>query len=355
MRALRFHGNKDVRVDEIPEPALRPGWVKVKNAWAGICGSDLHEYSIGPMNAPTKPHILTGESLPSVLGHEFAGTIVELGEGVTDLEVGQKVAVFPVLSDHTCYWCQEETYGLCEKWGFLGYSGYGGGMAQYICIDKEAIHKLPDNMPLDVGALVEPLAVAWHAVKLSKVGPEHHCLVVGAGPIGIATVHCLLAHGVRSVIVSEPSPARMQHAKDAGASYVLDATKEDVPAFCKKIADGYGVHAAFECAGIQAAFDVALASVRGKGAIINISIFENPLVIKTPNLINRRSISYIGSNIYTRVEFQEVIDAIASGRIKAPEKMITGRVSLDDAVDKGFRVLLDQKDKHVKVLVDPWA
>jgi threonine dehydrogenase-like Zn-dependent dehydrogenase len=95
---------------------------------------------------------------------------------------------------------------------------------------------------------------------------------------------------------------------------VLDPTKEDVPAFCKKIADGYGVHAVFDCAGIQAAFDVALASVRGKGAIINIGIFETPLVIQTPNLINRRSISYIGSNIYTRGEFQEVIDAIASGR-----------------------------------------
>lgn len=115
------------------------------------------------------------------LGHEFSGTIVEVGEGVTDLEIGQNVAVFPVITDHTCYWCRQETYGLCEKWGFLGYSGYGGGMAQYICVEAEAIHKLPDNIPLDVAALVEPLAVAWHAVKLSKLGAEHHSLVVGAG------------------------------------------------------------------------------------------------------------------------------------------------------------------------------
>lgn len=110
--------------------------------------------------------------------------------------------------------------------------------------------------------------------------------------------------------------ARRQQAKEAGATYVLDPTKTDVPAFCREHTEGRGVHATFECAGTQAAFDTALASLRGKGAIINISRFEKPLTIGTANLnsINRRSISYLGSNIYTRGEFQEVIDAIAEGR-----------------------------------------
>jgi threonine dehydrogenase-like Zn-dependent dehydrogenase len=259
---------------------------------------------------------------------------VEVGEGVKDLEVGQKVAVYPVLRDGSCHWCEQEVYGLCKKWGFLGYSGYGGGFAEYICIDQSAIHKIPDNMSLEAAALVEPLAVAWHGVKIADLKPDDHALVVGGGtlihhlrsleslltsdynlgPIGIAVVYCLLAHGVKSVIVSEPSPARAEHAKIAGATHSLDPTKTNVPSFCMDITGGLGVHAVFECAGVQAGFDVALASVRGKGKIVNISVYETPLHIQNPNILNRRLISYIGSNIYTTGEFQEVIDAIASGK-----------------------------------------
>ena len=181
MRALRFHAAKDIRVDDIPEPQIRPGWVKVKNAWSGICGSDLHEYLIGPRVSPTKPHVLTGETLPSVLGHEFSGTITELGEGVDDLEVGQKVAVFPVITDGTCYWCQKEVLGMCESWGFMGYSGWGGGMAEYVCVKRKEIHVIPENVELDVAALVEPLAVGWHGVKLGDMKEGETALVIGAG------------------------------------------------------------------------------------------------------------------------------------------------------------------------------
>lgn len=120
-------------------------------------------------------------SLTSYTGHEFSGTIAEVGEGVTDIEVGQKVAVFPVLRDEACHWCEEEVYGLCKGWGFLGYSGYGGGFAEYICIDGKAIHKIPDNVSLEVAALVEPLAVAWHAVKIGDLKQSDLALVVGAG------------------------------------------------------------------------------------------------------------------------------------------------------------------------------
>lgn len=130
---------------------------------------------------------------------------------------------------------------------------------------------------------------------------------------------------------------------------------QDLVEFSKSVGDGRGYHAVFDCAGVQVAFDSALACVRGRGKIVNVAIFESPLVIKTPNIINRRQITYVGSNTYTRGEFQEVIDAIASGKIKNPEKMITGRIPLKDAVVGGFDALILQKDKHVKILVDPNA
>ncbi|TKA83813.1 hypothetical protein B0A55_00012 [Friedmanniomyces simplex] len=354
MRALRYHGNRDVRVDEIAEPALRPGWVKIKNEYCGICGSDLHEYLVGPKNAPAKPHVLTGEQLPTILGHEFAGTIEALGEGLEDspLKPGQKCAVFPVLGDRSCYWCRRDISGMCPKWGFLGYSGYGGGMAEYICVDARDVHLVPESMSLDVAALVEPLAVAWHGVKLGFPSPEagDSALVLGAGPIGIAVILCLRAHGISTIIVSEISELRSQQARDAGATHVLNPLTTDVVEESKRLTDGLGCHVALECAGVQASFDTALYGVRGQGKIINIGVFEKDITFN-PNIVNRRSLTYIGSNVYTRVEFQEVIDAVANGRIEHPERMITGRVALSEGVEKGFEALVKEREKHVKILI----
>jgi threonine dehydrogenase-like Zn-dependent dehydrogenase len=105
-----------------------------------------------------------------------------------------------------------------------------------------------------------------------------------------------------------------------------------------------------ECAGVQTSFDTALYSVRGKGTIVNVGIFEKP-IISNPNILNRRSLRYVGSNVYTREEFQEVIEAIADGRIERPERLITGRVPLDEAFEQGFKALLQERDKHVKILI----
>jgi threonine dehydrogenase-like Zn-dependent dehydrogenase len=381
MRALRYHGNKDVRLDEIQAPTLRPGWVKIKNGWAGVCGSDLHEYLVGPKNAPTKPHILTGEQIPTVMGHEFSGRIVEVDADVpknliTDqgLEVGRKCVVFPVLGDRECVWCQQGAHGCCPNWGFLGYSGYGGGFAEYICVDARDVITIPDSMRLDVAALVEPLAVAWHAVNLGEAKAEDSVLVLGAGPIGIAVILCLRAQGVGNISVSEISPLRSEQARNAGATFVFNPKSDDVVKKVQEVSpDGWGPQVVFECAGVQASMDVALAAVRGKGTIVNIGIFEGDIKIN-PNVINRRSLRYLGSNIYTREEFQQVVDAIADGkilnrtclcrlwiwyrltvycvgRIKEPERMISARISLEEGVEKGFNALIHEREKHCKILI----
>ena len=132
------------------------------------------------------------------------------------------------------------------------------------------------------------------------------------GPIGIAVILCLQAHGIKRIVVSEPSPARAAQARDAGASDILNPTGVDVVKQCNELCDGLGAHAVFECAGVQPAMDTAVGAVRGKGKIISIAIFEQDINFQ-PNLLNRKSATFIGSNIYTRGEFQEVIDAIASG------------------------------------------
>ena len=131
MRAVRYHGTRDVRVDDIAEPEVRPGTVKIAPEWCGICGSDLHEYLVGPETIPAvgHPHPITGEVVPIVLGHEFAGRVVEVGEGVEDVAVGDAVAVEPIIRDNVCPACLSGDYNMCPLIGFHGISGGGGGLA----------------------------------------------------------------------------------------------------------------------------------------------------------------------------------------------------------------------------------
>lgn len=152
------------------------------------------------------------------------------------------------------------------------------------------------------------------------VASSHHAL---SGPIGIAVVHCLTAHNVRRILVSEPSPSRRANALVAGAHHVFDPTQDDAALRCREVTEGMGAHVVFECSGVQAGFDVALDAIRGRGTLVNIAIYEKPLTIKTPNKLNRWSLTYIGSNTYTRQEFQDVIEAIASG--KTPNKKLHSR------------------------------
>lgn len=252
------------------------------------------------------------------MGHEFSGRIVEVGEGVDEslgLRVGKKCAIFPVIGDRTCIFCQEGAHGCCPNWGFLGISGFGGGFSEYTCIDARDVFPIPDSMPLDVAALVEPLAVGWHAVKLGHPKPQDSVLVLGAGPIGIAVILCLRARGVENIAVSELSSLRSEQAKGAGAKHVFNPKTDDVIKCVRDVSpDGWGPATVFECAGVQPSMDTAINVVRGKGTIVNIGIFEHDITIN-PNILNRKSLKYVGSNIYTREEFREVIDAIANGEL----------------------------------------
>lgn len=152
MKAVRFHGKEDLRYEDILEPKCGPGQVKVKPAWCGICGSDLHEYMGGPSLCPaTEPHPITGETVPLVFGHEFAGTIEEVGEGVSDKwKVGGRVVVLPIIYDGDCGACQEGLVNCCWKNGFIGLSGWGGGLSERIVVPEYTLYHCPDNVGLDI-------------------------------------------------------------------------------------------------------------------------------------------------------------------------------------------------------------
>ena len=229
MRAARFHGQKDIRIEDVPEPQLRPGAVKLKVAWCGICGTDLHEYLEGPIFIPSPghPHPLSHEDAPVTLGHEFSGTVEAIGEGVTHIAVGDNVVVEPYFVCDECTSCKAGNYHLCTKMGFIGLAGGGGGLSEKVVVDRRWVHKIGD-IPLDQAALIEPLSVAHHAVIRGGAKAGDVALIGGAGPIGLLVAAILKSMGVRT-IVTELSEARKEKARSSGvADHVLDPSSEDV-------------------------------------------------------------------------------------------------------------------------------
>lgn len=194
MKAAVYHGPNKLEVADVPEPNPREGTVKLRVGFNGICGTDLHEYYAGPIFIPTAPHPLTGQELPLVMGHEFAGVITEVGPGVSGWREGDRVAVEPIYKCGHCAPCQAGNYNICAQIGFHGLMS-DGGMAEYTVVPTEMLHRLPDSVSLELGALVEPMSVAYHAATLGEVDAGDTAMVFGAGPIGIGLWFALRGRG----------------------------------------------------------------------------------------------------------------------------------------------------------------
>ncbi|MBD0419007.1 2,3-butanediol dehydrogenase [Streptomyces sp. TRM S81-3] len=314
MKAARFYGKEDLRIEEVPEPSPGPGQVKLRNAYAGICGSDLH-FFFYPESLPfalDKPHPLTGATLPQILGHEFSGTVVEVGEGVTDVKVGDRGAVYPLaVSCGTCAACRKGLFFSCPLMGSLGSNVTGGGLAEYVTLDASKLHVLPDSVDLRTGALVEPMAVAWHAVSRGGVKPGGTALVAGAGPIGIGSWFALKARGVDKVLVSEPSADRRAIMSGLGAQ-VVDPVNEDLAAAVASLTDGDGVDIAVDAAGAGPALASALAGLAPGGRLVVPALHEHPAQLQPTQLMMTET-EIVGAVGYRPAEFDEVIAAMVDG------------------------------------------
>ena len=331
MRAARFHGKEDLRVEQIDEPSPGPGQVKLRNGYSGICGSDLHVY-FTPEAAGLDlehPHPVTGAMPPQVLGHEFAGTVVEVGEGVEGISVGDRAAVWPIYYCGECAACRKGMFNVCRKIGFHGLSSHGGGMAEFTTVPASMLHVLPENVDLRMGALVEPMAVAWHAVALGDVPSGGSALVAGAGPIGIGVWFALRAQGVQRVLVSEPSAERRALIEALGARTV-DPVGGDLAAAVADLTDGDGVDVAFDAAGAGAAVSSGLASLTPGGRVVVVAIHERSMEFNPTQLVMGET-GISGSLAYLPQDFDAVIAAMADGAYDT-----TGwveEVDLDGVVD----------------------
>lgn len=353
MRAARYYGRNDIRIDELSEPEVGPGMVGIDVAWCGICGTDLHEYLEGPIFCPTPdtPHPISGETAPVTMGHEFSGVIYELGDGVGDLRVGQHVVVEPyIIGEDVDTGPESKDYHLSRDMNFIGLAGGGGGLGEKIAVRRRWVHPVSDVVPLDQAALIEPLSVGYHAAERSGAKAGDVAVVGGAGPIGLLTAAVLKALSV-TVVVSELSPLRRQKALDTGvADYALDPREVDVAQEVRRLTNGKGADVAFECTSVQVVLDTLMDVLRPTGVLVVVSIWGkradfdmHKLVMKEIDL--RGTIAYVNSHPAT-------IELVESGKIDlAP--FITGKIGVDGLVEEGFETLIHRNETAVKILVSP--
>lgn len=285
MRAARYHGNQDLRVEDIDEPKLTEGKVLVDIAWCGICGSDLHEYLIGPISNTKTPHPLTGEAMPVAMGHEFCGRVRNppLDSGLQD---GDAVMVDPRIMCGKCRHCDVGNGYGCGQLGYRGYNT-GGGFAEKAAVDLKSLHKLPNNISLDDAAILEPMAVVVHAVKETGITEwkNKEVLVVGAGPIGIALIIALIAYGAEKIVVSEPAAIRRKQVAEF-VSVVLDPRSDDVVEKCRSLTDGQGADVVFDCAGVPKGLEVGFDALRLHGQYMNVAVWEEPVSQRNLTILN---------------------------------------------------------------------
>lgn len=351
MKAARYYDQKDIRIEDIPEPELTPGKVAIDVVWCGICGTDLHEYLEGPIFVPPKgsPHPISGEEAPVTMGHEFSGTITGLGDGVDDLEVGQNVVVEPYIIDDDVEVGPGHEYQLSKDMNFIGLGGRGGGLAEKIVVERRWVHPIGD-IPLDQAALIEPLSVGHHAFVRSQAKSGDTAIVGGAGPIGLLTSAVLKASGL-TVYISELSEARKKMARDTGvAEEVFDPREVDVAEKVRELTGGKGADVGFECSSVPVVLNMLMDAVRPGGVIVNVSIWGYKPEVDMPALV-LKEIDLRGTIGYAN-DHPSTIKLVQEGKVDlAP--FITAKIPLEDLISDGFDQLINNNEEQVKILVNP--
>ncbi|BCV24602.1 zinc-binding dehydrogenase [Gelria sp. Kuro-4] len=337
MLAAVYEGPNTVGVKEVEVPRPAPGEALIRVAYAGICGSDMLIYRGG--HPRVKP--------PLIMGHEFAGTIVDVNTTGTDLKPGDQVVVEPLLSCGRCEACRTGNYHVCQTLGLLGIDR-DGGFAEYVTAAVDKIYKVPATLSPDVAALVEPVAVAVHAVRRSNVKVGDRVVVLGAGPIGQLVTQVLLAAGAGQVLVSELGEGRRKRVAELGVT-TIDPAVCDPVVEVKKATGGTGADVVFEVVGAAPTTAQVVAMAKVRGEVVFVGIGARPLPLDLQN-VSFKEQNLVGTRVYSFRDYEIALGLLATGKIR-PELVVTHRLPLTE-VQYGFD-LMAEGDAALKILLKP--
>jgi (R,R)-butanediol dehydrogenase/meso-butanediol dehydrogenase/diacetyl reductase len=350
MRAATFHARRDIRIEDVPRPgALGAGQVRVRPIYCGICGTDLHEYTDGPIVIPVDPHPLTGATPPQILGHEFAATVLEADAGVDSVAVGDLVSIMPLISCGQCGPCRRADNHLCRQMACTGLSWQGGGLSDEVLVPSYQVFKLPDGVSALQGAIVEPAAVAAHGVDRTGLRPGNSVLITGGGPIGVLAALYAQAAGAARIIVSEPNAHRRAFLERLNVGHVIDPGAAGFHEALRDLTDGLGADVAVECSATEAGLSAVLEGVRTRGKISQVALHVRPALID-PMLLCQMSLTVEGIWCYPTGDWPRIMSLIATGRFPV-ERVVSHEIPLESAVPDGFDELCSPASTAMKVVI----
>ena len=341
MRAAVFHGPRDVRIEEVPDPAgPSPGEVVLEVTRAAICGTDASEWDHGPILC--RPGV--------VLGHEFVGRVVGLGDHVTALHVGDRVVSGAGISCGRCPWCLSHRTNLCAEYRTLGLQ-VDGGLAEYVTSPAAICHPVPDTCDDDAAAMAQPLAVALHALSRVSQGPGDAVAVIGAGGIGSFIVAGASQRAVEGRVVAiDIDEERLATARALGAGEIANATGEDLAELLLELTDGVGFDVVIEASGAAHAPAAAIAGARRGGRVLLVGLHGAARSLELTPMILRE------------VDIHTTVAHVCDSDLPAALELLAGsdianvtagpRISLEALVEEGLRPLAERRAAG-KILVAP--
>ena len=343
MKALVLHGVGDLRVDEVPEPEPGPGQVKVRVRAVGVCGSDVHYYTHGRIGSQVVRE-------PIIVGHEGAGEVVALGDGVEGLAEGQRVAIEPARSCGRCEWCTTGRPNICPNVRFCSTPPVDGLMCEFAVLEAHQCIPIPDALSFEEAAMLEPLQVSVHAANLIGLVPGETVAVVGAGCIGLGCMELARAGGAGRVVVTDRLAYRLDLARRLGADETVNVAEADPVEAVKALTDGRGADLVFECTnraeGAPQAY--GLAAIGGRVCLVGIPEEDHITLDAHGPRRKELRVQYVRRS---RHAARQAVTLVATGKVDVAS-WVTHRVGLEGAREV-FETVARYADGVLKAVVLP--
>ncbi len=351
MRAAVYRGIDDVQIETVPVPEIGPGELLVKIHTCGVCGTDLKKIHTGSHTAPR------------IFGHEMAGTVVKVGDGVTDFIVGDRVMAYHHVPCGDCYYCRKQTFAQCDDYKNVGctagFAPSGGGFAEYIrvmdWIVERGVVKIPDDIPFEQAAFIEPVNTCYKAIRTLALKPDETVLVIGQGPIGILLAALARRTGAE-VLTSDLYAERHAVAACYGLTHPLDA-RGDVVAAVRSMTEGRGADVALLAVSGDALIKVAIDAIRPGGRVMLFAATQHSAATFDPGTVCMDEKTLMGSYSSSLTVNDEVAELVFDGYRDGTfdlTKLISHRFSLEDAVE-GIHVASNPQADSLKVVIQPEA
>ncbi|SFQ24860.1 NAD(P)-dependent alcohol dehydrogenase [Caldicoprobacter faecalis] len=343
MKAAVLRKPFEIVIEDRPVPDIGPDEVLIKVMVVGVCGSDVHYYETGRIGRYVVEK-------PIILGHECAGIVAAVGDNVTRLKVGDRVAVEPGVTCGTCEYCKQGRYNLCPDVEFLATPPFDGAFVQYFKHRQDFVFPIPDHLTFEEAAMIEPLSVGIHAATRANIKPGAKVVVFGLGPVGLMAVVAARAFGANNIIAVDLEEIRLEAAKKLGATLVINAREHDTLKEILDFTGGRGVDVAIEAAGHPKTLQDAMACLCRGGKLLVVGLpVQDSIPINVPEIVDKEVAIY-GVFRYANT-YPKGVEILSSG-IADVKSLITGKFTLEQTA-QALEEARVNKAKHIKIMVYP--